>query len=193
MKLISLVRRWSKILSLILSSVLLLLLLGGCAEKESNFSQETVPSETENSSTDNPAAKEQPLSTEAFSLPEEIRPAEELTMMLRINDKEIAVRWEENESVEALKDLIQETPLTINMSMYGGFEQVGSLGTSLPRNDTQTTTQAGDIVLYSGNQIVVFYGSNSWSYTRLGHVELSAAEMTELLSRENVIITLYVE
>jgi hypothetical protein len=114
-------------------------------------------------------------------------------MMLRINDKEIAVRWEENESVEALKDLIQETPLTINMSMYGGFEQVGSLGTSLPRNDTQTTTQAGDIVLYSGNQIVVFYGSNSWSYTRLGHVELSAAEMTELLSRENVIITLYVE
>jgi hypothetical protein len=193
MKLISLVRRWSKILSLILSSVLLLLLLGGCAEKESNFSQETVPSETENSSTDNPAAKEQPLSTEAFSLPEETRPAEELTMMLRINDKEIAVRWEENESVEALKDLIQETPLTINMSMYGGFEQVGSLGTSLPRNDTQTTTQAGDIVLYSGNQIVVFYGSNSWSYTRLGHVELSAAEMTELLSRENVIITLYVE
>ncbi len=56
------------------------------------------------------------------------------------------------------------------MSMYGGFEQVGEIGTSLPRNDVQTTTSAGDIVLYSGNQIVIFYGNNSWAYTRLGHI-----------------------
>ena len=114
-------------------------------------------------------------------------------MMLKIDDTEIAVRWEDNESVEALKDLIREAPLTINMSMYGGFEQVGSLGTSLPRNDVQTTTEAGDIVLYSGNQIVVFYGSNSWAYTRLGHVELSAPEMSDLLSHGDVTITLYFE
>ena len=67
-------------------------------------------------------------------------------------------------------DLCSDTPLTIQMSMYGGFEQVGSIGSSLPRNDVQTTTGAGDIVLYSGNQIVVFYGSNSWAYTRLGHI-----------------------
>ena len=113
--------------------------------------------------------------------------------MLKIDDTEIAVRWEDNESVEALKDLIREAPLTINMSMYGGFEQVGSLGTSLPRNDVQTTTEAGDIVLYSGNQIVVFYGSNSWAYTRLGHVELSAPEMSDLLSHGDVTITLYFE
>ena len=113
--------------------------------------------------------------------------------MLKINDTEIAVRWEDNESVEALEDLIREAPLTINMSMYGGFEQVGSLGTSLPRNDVQTTTEAGDIVLYSGSQIVVFYGSNSWAYTRLGHVELSAPEMSDLLSHGDVTITLYFE
>lgn len=114
-------------------------------------------------------------------------------MMLKIDDTEIAVRWEDNESVEALEDLIREAPLTINMSMYGGFEQVGSLGTSLPRNDVQTTTEAGDIVLYSGNQIVVFCGSNSWAYTRLGHVELSAPEMSDLLSHGDVTITLYFE
>ena len=77
------------------------------------------------------------------------------------------------------------------MSMYGGFEQVGSLGTSLPRNDSQTTTQAGDIVLYSGNQIVIFYGSNSWAYTRLGRItDKSASELTELLGKGDVAVTL---
>ena len=186
-------RRWSKTASLVLCGVFLLFLLGGCAEKESHSSQETVMSETETSSTDNPAATEQPAPTEEASVPAETSPTEELTMMLKIDDTEIAVRWEDNESVEALKDLIQDTPLTINMSMYGGFEQVGSLGTSLPRNDVQTTTEAGDIVLYSGNQIVVFYGSNSWAYTRLGHVELSAPEMSDLLSHGDVTITLYFE
>lgn len=193
MKHTSSARRWSKTASLVLCGVFLLFLLGGCAEKESHSSQETVMSETETSSTDNPAATEQPAPTEEASVPTETSPTEELTMMLRIDNTEISVQWEDNESVEALKDLIREAPLTINMSMYGGFEQVGSLGTSLPRNDVQTTTEAGDIVLYSGNQIVVFYGSNSWAYTRLGHVELSAAEMSDLLSHGDVTITLYVE
>ena len=79
----------------------------------------------------------------------------------------------------------------IQMSMYGGFEQVGSIGQSLPRNDKQTTTSSGDIVLYSGNQMVVFYGSNSWSYTRLGHIsDKDEAGMTELLSNGDVTITI---
>ena len=193
MKHTSSARRWSKTASLVLCGVFLLFLLGGCAEKESHSSQETVMSETETSSTDNPAATEQPAPTEEASVPAETSPTEELTMMLKIDDTEIAVRWEDNESVEALKDLIREAPLTINMSMYGGFEQVGSLGMSLPRNDVQTTTEAGDIVLYSGNQIVVFYDSNSWAYTKLGHVELSAAEMSDLLSHGDVTITLFAE
>jgi len=74
--------------------------------------------------------------------------------------------------------------------MYGGFEQVGPIGQSIERNDTQITTNYGDIVLYSGNQIVIFYGSNSWAYTRLGHVDLSRQEMTELLSKGNVTVTI---
>ena len=81
--------------------------------------------------------------------------------------------------------------MSIQMSMYGGFEQVGSLGMNLPRDDEQTTTQAGDIVLYSGNQIVVFYGSNSWAYTRLGKItDKSAKELKDLLGSKDVIITL---
>ena len=113
------------------------------------------------------------------------------TLTMKIGDTTVAVDWEENESVAALRELVKDKPLTIQMSMYGGFEQVGSLGTSLPRNDSQTTTAAGDIVLYSGNQIVVFYGSNSWAYTRLGHVtDKTAAEMAELLGNGNVTITI---
>ena len=74
--------------------------------------------------------------------------------------------------------------------MYGGFEQVGSIGTSLPRNDSQITTRAGDIVLYSGNQLVVFYRSNSWAYTRLGHItDQDATSMAELLGNGDVTIT----
>ncbi len=103
----------------------------------------------------------------------------EKTLHLFINDTEVSVDWEENESVDALRALVADEPLTVQMSMYGGFEQVGSIGKSLPREDRQTTTQAGDIVLYSGNQLVVFYGSNSWAYTRLGKIaDKSASELT---------------
>ena len=118
----------------------------------------------------------------------------EAMLQMRIGDTLVAVEWEDNESVQALKDLCSDAPLTIQMSMYGGFEQVGSIGTSLPRNDQQTTTGAGDIVLYSGNQIVVFYGSNSWAYTRLGHItDQDAAGMAELLGNANVTITISME
>ena len=103
----------------------------------------------------------------------------------------MSVTWEDNESVAALKELVKEAPLTVPMSMYGGFEQVGSLGTSLPRNDRQTTTQAGDVVLYAGNQLVLFYGSNSWAYTRLGRIaDKSAPELKELLGGGDVTVSL---
>ncbi len=109
-------------------------------------------------------------------------------MKLKIGDTEVSVIWEDNASVKELKSLL---PLEIKMSMYGGFEQVGSIGQSITRDDKQTTTQPGDIVLYSGDQIVIFYGSNSWAYTRLGHVTSSQREMEELLGAGDVTVTLY--
>ena len=112
---------------------------------------------------------------------------EEIEMRLSIGGTAVPVTWESNASVEALKNLC---PLTIQMSMYGGFEQVGSIGQSIVRNDRQTDTHYGDIVLYSGNQVVIFYGSNSWAYTRLGHVNLSQQEMRNLLGNGDVSITL---
>lgn len=112
-------------------------------------------------------------------------------MTMKIGDTKVNVAWEDNSSVDALKELVSSGPLSIKMSMYGGFEQVGSIGQSLPREDKQTTTSSGDIVLYSGNQMVVFYGSNSWSYTRLGHIiDKDDSEIESLLSNGDVTITL---
>ena len=116
---------------------------------------------------------------------------EAIVMQMRISDTPVTVEWEDNESVEALRALCAEEPLEIQMSMYGGFEQVGSLGEALPRDDVQTVTQSGDIVLYTGSQLVVFYGSNSWAYTRLGHiVDQSEEDMARLLGNGNVVITI---
>ena len=111
-------------------------------------------------------------------------------MQMEINDTPVTVAWENNESVSALKELAMDG-LTIQMSMYGGFEQVGPIGQRLPSSDVQTSTSSGDIVLYSGNQLVVFYGSNSWAYTRLGHItDKTPEEMRTLLSNGDVTITI---
>ena len=98
---------------------------------------------------------------------------EETTMRMKVqvNDAVFYAVLEENEAVSALIEQMKDGPVTIRMSDYSGFEKVGPLGRSLPTSNSQTTTQAGDIVLYNGDQIVIFYGSNSWSYTRLGHIE----------------------
>ena len=116
---------------------------------------------------------------------------QEKVLEMKIADTPVTVSWEDNDAVAALKEYCRDQILTIPMSMYGGFEQVGSIGTTLPQNDVQTTTQSGDIVLYSGNQLVVFYGSNDWAYTRLGHItDKSQDELTALLSNGDITITL---
>ena len=115
---------------------------------------------------------------------------EKAVMQMKINDTPVAVAWEDNESVAALQELAQ-SGLRIEMSMYGGFEQVGSIGRRLPSDDVQTSTSSGDIVLYSGNQLVVFYGSNSWAYTRLGHItDRTPEQMRELLGNGGVSVAL---
>ena len=115
----------------------------------------------------------------------------ESEIVMTINGTPVTVEWEDNEAVSTLREAVRDNPLTIQMSMYGGFEQVGSLGMNLPRNDTRITPEPGDVILYSGNQLVVFYGSNTWAYTRLGHItDKTQAELRELLSNGNVTIVI---
>lgn len=111
----------------------------------------------------------------------------EENMKLSIDNQELDVAWEDNDSVKALKGIL---PLTINMHEYGGFEQTGSIGQSIVRNDSQIDVVPGDIVLYSGNAISVFYSTSSWSYTRLGHINLNKNELNALLNKESVTFVL---
>ena len=93
----------------------------------------------------------------------------------------------DNSSALAFYELLKKAPVTIKMSDYGNFEKVGPLGTSLPRNDTQITTTAGDIILYQGNQITIYYDTNSWSFTRLGKVDgVTQAELKRILGKGDV-------
>lgn len=92
-----------------------------------------------------------------------------------------------NSSATAFYKLLQKAPLTIKLNEYGGFEKVGSIGSSLPRNDKQIATTAGDIMLYQGNQITIFYNNNSWSYTRLGKVNgVTQTELKQILGKGDV-------
>ena len=114
---------------------------------------------------------------------------DEMNMILKINDTFVDATFYDNASVKELKRLAKDT-LVISMHMYGGFEQVGSIGHSLPSSDQELTTDYGDIVLYSSNQLVIFYGSNTWNYTKLGHIHLSKEELKTLLSNGDVVVTL---
>ena len=160
--------------------IIMVFMLFGCGNNDASADEAEI---TE-------AAEKEAEETEKTEPEEEAEGTEEM-MRFYINDTELEVTWEDNDSVRALKEIASEGPLTINMSMYGGFEQVGPIGQDLPRNDKQTTTDAGDIVLYSGNQIVVFYGSNSWSYTRLGHIEgKTPEELADMLGKADVTLTI---
>lgn len=113
-------------------------------------------------------------------------------LSLKIGNTEVDVNWLDNDSVTALKKLAKDN-LTIEMHMYGGFEQVGSLGTSITSADARITTSPGDIVLYSSNQIVIVFDSNTWAYTKLGHINLSKSELTDLLGDGDVTITIAIK
>ena len=103
-------------------------------------------------------------------------------LYITIDGKTLPVVLVDNAATQALVAALQEGDITYEAHDYGGFEKVGALGRSLPTSNTQITTQAGDVILYSGNQIVLFYGSNSWSYTRLGRMEYaSLAELESFL------------
>lgn len=112
------------------------------------------------------------------------------SMRLFINETEIPVIWEDNSAVRQLQTDVKNNDLVVDMSMYSDNEQVGSLGKSYPTDNKQITTHNGDIVLYNASNIVVFYGANSWSYTRLGKMDLPEKEVTELLSNGDVTLSL---
>ena len=113
---------------------------------------------------------------------------------IRVNNSVLEVKLEDNEATKSLVGRLKNGNISVDANEYGGFEKVGNLGFSLPRNDKGITTSAGDIVLYQGNQISLFYNSNSWSYTKLGKVQnVSGDELKNILGSGDVTLILSID
>ena len=116
---------------------------------------------------------------------------DETMITLTVNGSTLTATLADNSSAEALKELLADGPLTVQMSDYASMEKVGSLGTNLPTNNEQITTEAGDLILYQGSALVIYYAPNSWNFTRLGKIhDVTAAELKEILGSGDVEVTL---
>lgn len=112
------------------------------------------------------------------------------TMKITIGNTVFTASLTDNSSVQALKELLAKGPLTIDMSDYGDMEKVGPIGTELPRNDEQISTEPGDIILYQGNSLVIYYDVNDWNFTRIGKInDVTQEELKKTLGEDNVTVT----
>lgn len=142
----------------ILYLLLAVLGLSGCGNGSSPAdsapppSQSVISEQESSQSQDNSSSQEEPM------------------LKITVGDQELLATFADNSSAEEFRDLLSQGPVTISMDDYGGFEKVGSLGTTLTRNDTRITTQPGDVILYQGNQITIYYGTNTWNFTRLAKI-----------------------
>lgn len=153
----------------------------GTSRQEENMahSSEAENEENRNTAEDSNAEGSVQLSSESANGQTEDVPVQEssdredteMRLNVQVGDQIFTATLEDNVAVDAFVSMMEEGPVAIQMSDYSGFEKVGALDRELPSDNSQMTTQAGDIVLYNNNQIVVFYGSNSWSYTRIGKID----------------------
>jgi hypothetical protein len=115
-----------------------------------------------------PVQPDQPKQETDTTMPE--------TIKITVSGKTLPVKIEDNEATKALVAVLSEASITYEAQDYGGFEKVESLGLTLPANNSKITTQPGDVILYNSNQIVQFYGSNTWSYTRIGKMQYESLD-----------------
>ena len=112
-------------------------------------------------------------------------------VLLKVGGNSMTATLTDNEATRELTKLLEQGNITIRMSDYGGFEKVGALPQSFPTSNTQITTVPGDIMLYQGNQMVIFYGSNSWSYTCLGKIDgATISNLRQFLENGDISLTL---
>ena len=179
---------------LIMMCILLTVMPAGCSAPKGDAETDTGGAGTTQSAESEESAAPEGAETSDVADNENNIEKEILEMKMTINDTAVKVDWENNASVKALAKMAGNGPVTIEMEPYGGFEQVGSIGATLPSNDTDIKTKAGDIMLYTSSQMVIFYGSNSWAYTRLGRItDKSDSELRELLGGDGVTVTITAE
>lgn len=114
-------------------------------------------------------------------------------IFINVNNKKLEVKLADNSSAKALVEKLQTGNVSVDAQDYGGFEKVGSLGFSLPTNDERITTEPGDVILYQGDKLALYYDRNSWSFTRLGHIDITQVELKSTLGDGGVTLVLSLE
>ena len=114
-----------------------------------------------------------------------------MKIKLEINNYELTATLVDNSSTQALIEKLKESDITINMNDYANMEKVGQLDFSLPRNDQNITTESGDLILYQGNNFVIYYDTNNWSLTKLGKIDnVDKQQLKNILGSGSVVVTL---
>jgi len=114
-------------------------------------------------------------------------------MYITVNGKTLSASMVSNTSTAALKQLLEEGDITYTAHDYGNFEKVGDIGHSLPQNNEDITTEPGDIILYQGNNICLYYDTNEWNFTRMGKInDVTQSELKSFLNAGggNITVTL---
>lgn len=158
--------------------LLLLSMLTACEADNREQPQSSLSEASSYNTGDYPESEShltQPLSTE-FESEVMYKETESVKIQITAGGTTLTAIPEKNSSAQAFIALLKKGPITVQMSDYAGMEKVGFLGTTLPRNDTQITASPGDVILYQGNQITIYYGTNSWSLTKLAVIENATKE-----------------
>ena len=160
-----------------MKKLLLLIVLCGCAAVSSACGSSDSSSGSK-------------ISAENSSQQKEVTEMSDNKLKISVNGTELTATLEDNSSAQALTELLKQGDITIDMSDYGNFEKVGDLPQSLPTNDESITTAAGDIILYQGNKITIYYAENTWDFTKLGHIDnITQQELKAILGDGNVTVT----
>ncbi len=193
--------------AIVLSLALMLFLVTGCSNtlaseastSEASTSETSVPETSAPERASSAKETTSPVTTgsntgnessDSHSTETEVPDGSDRMFYAHVNGSVLPILAADNSSADVFLDLMKTGDVTIDMHDYGNFEKVGSLGTTLPRNDEQITTEAGDVILYQGNQVTIYYDVNSWSFTRLGKVQgLSQSELKEILGDESATVT----
>ena len=202
-----------KKIDLLLCTAFLLFSLSACSDSEQGGQQNTPSANNKPSITSTSAENDKASQSESGSKTEDNSQSEKNTqheeapqtqepqesenekensnmLTIRIGDRTLTADLENNSSAEALKELLSKGSLTLNMSDYGGMEKTAALPEKLPQNNESINTDAGDLILYQGNVITIYYDTNSWSLTRLGKINnITKSELQEILGKGDVSVT----
>ena len=174
-------------LTLLSLTLLLMICLSACKQTETGRKPSLDPSKAQsqeyNSSTQPEVIPDSETKTPTDQVPADKSDGNGETMIYaHVGDETLIIKPEDNSSAEALIELLKRGDIAVAMHDYGGFEKVGSLGASIPTNDERITTEPGDLILYQGNQITIYYDTNTWSFTRLGKVQgMTTEQIFEVL------------